>query len=105
MSEVSVGFTLQYDHYLDFDESDGLVLQLFAGEAHANDPVELTIPFEELFDEMMVEGKQDLDYQFLYNMAHEFNRYSELAREAARMIEDSSSSLEDMYGLDVGDLD
>ena len=44
-------------------------------------------------------------YQFLYNMAHEFNRYSELAREAARMIEDSSSSLEDMYGLDCGDLD
>jgi hypothetical protein len=105
MKEVSVGFQVQYEHYLDFDESEGLCLQFFAGEAYQDDPVELLIPFDEMFDEALLEGKQELDYQFLYNVAHEFNRYSELAREAAMLIEGSSSSLEDMYGLDSGDLD
>lgn len=105
MKEVSVGFSIQYEHYLDFDESEGLIFQFFAGEAVNDDPVELAIPFEELFEDALLEGKQELDYQFLYNMAHEFNRYSELAREAATLIEDSSSSLEDMYGLEAGDLE
>lgn len=105
MKEVSVGFNIQYEHYLDFDESEGLVLQFFAGESHQEDPVELVVPIEELLEEALLEGKQDLDYQFLYNIAHEFNRYSELAREAAHLIEDSSSSLEDMYGLEAGDLE
>ena len=104
MNEVSVGFLVQYEHYLDFDESDGLCLQFFAGESDKDDPVELMVPFEELFEEALLEGKQELDYQFLYNLAHEFNRYSELAREAATMIEGSSTSIEDLYGLDAGDL-
>lgn len=105
MKEVSVGFSIQYEHYLDFDESEGLVVQFFAGEADKDDPVELIVPLESLLEEALLEGKQELDYQFLYNMAHEFNRYSELAREAAYLIEDSSSSLEDMYGLEAGDLE
>jgi|TARA_R110000744_G_C18969585_1_gene517928 hypothetical protein len=105
MKEVSIGFQVQYEHFIDFDEDCGLCVQFFAGEAHQDDPVELVIPFGDMFDEALLEGKQELDYQFLYNMAHEFNRYSELAREAAMLIEGSSSSLEDMYGLDSGDLD
>ena len=89
MKEVSIGFQVQYEHFIDFDEDCGLCVQFFG----------------DMFDEALLEGKQELDYQFLYNMAHEFNRYSELAREAAMLIEGSSSSLEDMYGLDSGDLD
>lgn len=104
MKEVTLGFQVEYDHYLDFDEDDGLILQYFVGEVQAEDPVEIIIPMNDLVEDIILEGKQEQGYQYLYNIAHEFNRYSELAREAAQIMEDGMGTIEDYYGLDEGDL-
>lgn len=104
MKELSLGFSVEFDHYLDFDESDGLILQAFIGETQAEDPVEINIPMTELVDDVIAEGKDQFDYQYLYNIAHEFNRYSELARQAAQIMEDDMNVVSDLFGLSRGDL-
>lgn len=106
MKEVTLGFQVEFDHYLDFDENEGMILQYFVGEVQAEDPVEFKLTMNELVDDVILEGKQDpeLGYQYLYNLAHEFSRYSELAREAASILEGDINAVGDLFGLERGDL-
>jgi len=103
MKEISLGFSVEFEHYLEFDESDGLILQAFLGEVQADDPAEITITMNDLVDDIIAEGKDQFDYQYLYNIAHEFNRYSELARQAAQIMEDDMNVVSDLFGIS-GDL-
>lgn len=106
MKEVTLGFQVEFDHYIDFDNTQGLILQYFIGEVQSEDPVEYRIPINDLVDEVIAEGRDDRDlgYQYLYNIAHEFARYSELAREAARLLEDDINTVGDLFGIDSKDL-
>jgi len=103
MKEISLGFSVEFEHYLEFDDSDGLILQAFLGEVQADDPVEINITMNDLVDDIIAEGKDQFDYQYLYNIAHEFNRYSELARQAAQIMEDDMNVVSDLFGIS-GDL-
>jgi hypothetical protein len=104
MKEISLGFQIEYDHYLDFDDSEGLILQYFVGESHSDDPLEITIPFDGLVDDVLDEGRQEADYQFLYTVAHEFSRYAEKIRAEAYTMEGDMASIGDYYGIEPGDL-
>lgn len=104
MKELTLGFQIEYDHYLDFDDTDGLILQYFVGEVQSDDPLEVTIPFEGLVEDVLAEGRQEADYHFLYTVAHEFSRYAEKIRSEAHTMEGDMASIGDYYGIEPGDL-
>jgi len=104
MKEISLGFSVEFDHYLDFDDSDGLILQYFIGEAQAEDPVEINLSFEEMVSEVIDEAKDELDYQFLYSIAHELSRHAEKVRSEAQIMEGDPATIGDYFGIEPGDL-
>jgi hypothetical protein len=104
MQVINLGFSIELEQQLDFDD-DGLVLQTFVGEESEDDPAEVITPVDELIQDVIHQGKLSNDYRYLYCIAHELSRYSELSREAAMIMEDNIRSIGDLFDMDPEDLE
>jgi len=87
---------------LEFSEKSGLSVVSYLLNPSLDDTEaldEVNTPFKDLIDECLEVGKFTKDYQSLYCIAHELNRFSEQFREVAANMEDSVLIL-DLFDID-----
>jgi len=101
---IEVVSDLELEFELDFDDDEGLVVSTAAFQFGDENEQEVLVSVDELVDDCVVSHKEVGDYAGLYSIAHELNRHSEKAREAALLMEDSDGAVAGFFDLDPGDL-
>lgn len=95
-TEVSLASFIEIGHELTFDEDAGLQVVSLVFAPGDDDPEEVKVSFAELVDDVVDLCKMDLDYQYLYCMAHEMRRFGEILSDVAGNLEDTYVT-EDMF--------
>jgi len=88
---TKVNFDLELDHAvsLEFSDDDGVILSSYISLFHDDDYQEIETPLSRLIEECLELNKFDADYQTLYCISHELNRFAEKLRDTAQQMEDS----------------
>lgn len=102
---TSLNFDIELDYScaLDFNEEHGVVFTAYILGYGDDEPQEVETQLNRLIDETVELNKFDGDYQQLYCIAHELDRYAERLRDVAGQMEDSTQ-IEDLFDVDPDDL-
>jgi sulfur transfer protein SufE len=102
MSEHGQDMQLHVPLYVDADfdiDDDGICSIVCLIYANDDEPEEVFVDFEGVVESFLDFHSQNIDYQTIYSLAHEFNRMSERLREKACLIEDSQSAVNILFDI------
>jgi hypothetical protein len=103
MSENGQDVYLNVPVYVDADfdiDEDGICSIVCLIYSNSDDePDEVFVDFGGVVESFLDFHSQNIDYQTIYSLAHEFNRMSERLREKACLIEDSQSAVNILFDI------
>jgi len=102
MTEVTVNVpvTLEIDNEFEVDDDGVAYVITLAFHNEDNEPIlEARISWEEIIEAFLEENGDVEGYQQIYLLAHELDRYVEMLRNRAALIEDSFGVVEDMFNI------
>lgn len=98
-ADLSVSIYCTNEIEVDDNGDSYIVNVIYVGDEEEN-PLEVRVDLADVIDEMIQEYGDTEGYQFLYMVAHELSRYSEILREKASYIEDSTNAVGRLFDVD-----